>query len=96
MISGEKSTVLKIGIIDCRLLFDADVLDGFKAALSVLKQARQMHSSDFLSDLDAQRIISYWYLFCSKLAICLLTPNSYHLSWKYIGSLVAKQIFSKR
>lgn len=38
----------------------------------------------------------YSYLFCSKLATRLLTLNSYHLSWKYIRVLVAKQIFSKR
>jgi len=38
----------------------------------------------------------YSYLFCSKLAARLLTLNSYHLSWKYIRVLVAKQIFSKR
>lgn len=42
------------------------------------------------------RRVPYSYLFCSKLATHLLTPNSYHLSWKYIRVLVAKQIFSKR
>ena len=71
-------------------------MGNFHVALSALKLVRYIHYIDFLSDLDAWRIISYWYLFCSKLAICLLTQNSYHLSWKYIGTLVAKQIFSKR
>lgn len=55
-----------------------------------------IHSTEFLSQVGAVSTVPYWYLFCSKLAICLLTLNSYHLSWKYIGTLVAKQIFSKR
>lgn len=79
------------------LLFEADVVDSLKATLLVLKQVRWIHYIDFLSDLHARRIISVGiYLFCSKLALCLLTQNSYHLSWKYIGTLVAKQIFCKR
>lgn len=56
----------------------------------------KVHSFHLLSNFSAQRTVSYWCLSCYKLAICLLTQNSYRLSWKYIGTPAAKQIFSKR
>ena len=39
-ILGGKKYILQVGLVDRHLLFWADILDGFKVALSVWKQAR--------------------------------------------------------